>query len=121
MRRVVGEREDRPLFADSLGELVAIDASQLTVRTSTGPVRIPRALVARAKRVPDRRRPTRREIAELELAADRAWPAPETERLGGWLLRAADGFTGRANSALPIGDPGCPLAAALDAVEHWYA
>jgi ribosomal protein S18 acetylase RimI-like enzyme len=59
-------------------------------------------------------------IVELELAANEAWPAPVQERLGDWLLRAADGWTGRGNSALPIGDPGLPLAAAIDAVQHWY-
>ena len=30
------------------------------------------------------------------------------------------GFTGRANSALPVGDPGLPLAEAVTAVEDWY-
>ena len=45
-------------------------------------------------------------IEALERAAARHWQAPETERLGEWLLRAAAGFTGRANSALPLGDPG---------------
>ena len=37
------------------------------------------------------------------------WRGTEEEWLGEWLLRAADGFTGRANSALPLGDPGLPL------------
>ena len=45
-------------------------------------------------------------IEDLEGAAALHWQAPETERLGDWLLRAAEGFTGRANSALPVGDPG---------------
>jgi N-acetylglutamate synthase len=40
--------------------------------------------------------------------------------LGDWLLRADGGFTGRANSALPLGDPGLPLAEAVDEVEAWY-
>lgn len=48
-------------------------------------------------------------------------PPLETERLGGWLLRAADGYTGRANSVLPLGDPGLPLASAVDHVCRWYA
>ncbi|HEY5360282.1 MAG TPA: GNAT family N-acetyltransferase [Streptosporangiaceae bacterium] len=38
-------------------------------------------------------------IADLETRAARGWQAPQEEWLGGWLLRAADGFTGRANSA----------------------
>jgi len=49
------------------------------------------------------------------------WRALEVEHLGGWLLRAAAGFTGRGNSALPLGDPGVPLPAAVDAVEAFYA
>jgi hypothetical protein len=59
-------------------------------------------------------------IEALERAAARHWQAPDTESLGEWLLRAADGFTGRANSALPLGDPGRPLPAAVTAVESWY-
>jgi GNAT superfamily N-acetyltransferase len=38
----------------------------------------------------------------------------------GWLLRAAGGFTGRANSALASGDPGVPLADAVAEVSLWY-
>ena len=60
------------------------------------------------------------QIDELERAAARHWQAPETERLGEWLLRAAEGFTGRANSALPLGDPGVPLPEAVAAVADWY-
>ncbi|MGH3154976.1 MAG: GNAT family N-acetyltransferase, partial [Streptosporangiaceae bacterium] len=48
------------------------------------------------------------------------WQGVEQERLGGWLLRAADGFTGRANSVLPVGDPGLPAEAALAKVVAWY-
>ena len=60
-------------------------------------------------------------IAELEAVAARGWRAPEEAALGGWLLRAAEGFTGRANSALALGDPGLPLADALTRVCDWYA
>jgi N-acetylglutamate synthase len=60
-------------------------------------------------------------IDDLEHAAAPGWRGVEEERLGDWLFRAADGFTGRANSALAAGDPGCPLPAALDAVRRWYA
>jgi N-acetylglutamate synthase len=59
-------------------------------------------------------------IEALERAAALHWQAPETERLGDWLLRAGGGFTGRANSALPLGDPGVPLPEAVAAVEDWY-
>jgi N-acetylglutamate synthase len=60
-------------------------------------------------------------IDDLEHAAAPGWRAIDEERLGDWLLRAADGFTGRANSALAAGDPGRPLPDAIDAVRRWYA
>ena len=59
-------------------------------------------------------------VEDLEGAAALHWQAPETEPLGEWRLRAAAGFTGRANSALPVGDPGLPLPEAVAAVEDWY-
>lgn len=59
-------------------------------------------------------------ITGLEHVAARHWRGTEEHRLGGWLLRAADGFTGRANSALPLGDPGMPLDDALATVSRWY-
>jgi ribosomal protein S18 acetylase RimI-like enzyme len=59
-------------------------------------------------------------ITGLEHMAARHWRGTEEDRLGGWLLRAAGGFTGRANSALPLGDPGMPLDDALAAVTRWY-
>src|SRR5205814_2441803 len=60
-------------------------------------------------------------VAELEAVAAQGWRAPDEARLGWWLLRAAEGFTGRANSALAVGDPGLPLAGALTRVCDWYA
>ncbi|MEU4334469.1 GNAT family N-acetyltransferase [Micromonospora lupini] len=121
VRRIVGIREGRPLFSDALGELVELSETHLTLATAQGPLRVPMAQVHRAKRVPPTRRPTAAAVVALERAADEAWPAPTRGRLGDWLLRSAEGWTGRANSALPIGDPDRPLPAAVDAVERWYA
>jgi len=59
-------------------------------------------------------------IIDLERIAAAHWRGTEEEWLGGWLLRAAGGFTGRANSALPLGDPGMPLDEAIAAVTRWY-
>jgi ribosomal protein S18 acetylase RimI-like enzyme len=109
------------LFADALGELVDLTETELTLVTERGPLRVPLQQVHRAKRVPAARRPSAADVVALEHAADEAWPAPVRERLGQWRLRAADGWTGRGNSALAVGDPDRPLEAAVDAVQRWYA
>lgn len=120
VRRRAGTLGDRPQFTDVLGELTEVGDASLTVSTSHGLVVVPLAEVHRAKVVPARRGPTARETAALELAAADAWPPPVVEMLGTWRLRAAGGYTGRANSALPVGDPGLPLPQALDAVIDFY-
>ncbi|MBM7389683.1 ribosomal protein S18 acetylase RimI-like enzyme [Clavibacter michiganensis] len=56
--------------------------------------------------------------ALLDDLADRGWPAAVRERRRGWILRAADGVTRRANSALPVGPVDDPDAA-LGAVEDF--
>ncbi|MGH3095511.1 MAG: GNAT family N-acetyltransferase [Streptosporangiales bacterium] len=66
-------------------------------------------------------RPAPRRVAELERVAARGWPAVETGTVGDWLLRAAGGFTGRANSALAVGEPGIPFGDAAERVRGWYA
>ncbi|WP_285551162.1 GNAT family N-acetyltransferase [Actinoplanes regularis] len=120
VRRIVGVSEDRPLYTDALGELVDLTETELTLATAKGTLRVPLREVHRAKRVPPARRPHAAAVIALELAADEGWPAPVRARLGNWLLRAADNWTGRANSALAVGDPDRPLEAAIDAVERWY-
>jgi N-acetylglutamate synthase len=52
-------------------------------------------------------------ITKLEQECAEAWPALVDEPLGSWRMRAAGGFTGRANSTLTIGDPGVDIASAL--------
>jgi GNAT superfamily N-acetyltransferase len=52
----------------------------------------------------------------VELRCADAWRAVTEDKIGDWRLRAASGFTGRANSALAIGDPGMPVRRALDQV-----
>jgi ribosomal protein S18 acetylase RimI-like enzyme len=59
-------------------------------------------------------------MTDLERVAAAHWRGTEEEWVGDWLLRAAGGFTGRANSALPLGDPGLPLDDALAVVTRWY-
>ena len=60
-------------------------------------------------------------IDTLERLLARTWPGLEQDHLGDWLLRAAHGWTGRANSALAVGDPGPSRQEALDRVAAWYA
>lgn len=50
---------------------------------------------------------------KLEIVCTRAWPPLVERPLGGWRLRWAGGFTGRANSALALGDPGMDVPDAL--------
>jgi ribosomal protein S18 acetylase RimI-like enzyme len=52
----------------------------------------------------------------LEVRCSRAWPPLVEEPLGDWVLRWAGGFTGRANSALAVGDADRPVPEALRAV-----
>jgi GNAT superfamily N-acetyltransferase len=59
--------------------------------------------------------------AELLAIAAAAWGYAETEQVDGWQLRAADGFTRRANSAWPLGPIARPLPDAVEAVRAWYA
>ena len=118
VRRIIGIRDNRPIYGDLLGELVDVSETQITVRTRAGAVTVDRTAVTAAKRVPDRRRPSATEA--LERVAAEGWPAPDQQTLGDWLLRAAAGWTNRANSALAVGDPGRPLPDAVDAVVRWY-
>ncbi len=88
---------------DVLGELTAFDEQWVVVRTEAGEERrIARHDVIAGKPIGPRP-PRYSEILELERIADRAWPAPVVQEVQGWRLRFADGWTNRANSALPLG------------------
>jgi ribosomal protein S18 acetylase RimI-like enzyme len=119
-RRLGVTAAGRPQLTDVLGQLVDLDDTAVTVHTDDGrALVIPAADVLAAKRVPPR--PVRYSaMADLERLADLAWPAPVHERLGDWYLRAAQGWTNRANSALPLGGPGRSLPEAALACRSWY-
>lgn len=124
MRAVVRRRLEHGV-TDALGDLVAMDADTVSILTRRGLVVIDRATVVAAKAVPPR--PSRRGAAHLAISMHDleqimvdGWPPIEREQLGDWLLRAAAGFTGRANSVLPLGDPGMPVSDAVDRCESWY-
>jgi N-acetylglutamate synthase len=111
---------DGGMATDVIGRLEAWSDGILSVRRSDGStVEVNAVDVVAAKPVPPR--PViRRDVRALEAAAARGWQALDTSRIGGWLLRAAGGFTGRANSCLPLSSPGLPLALSVTEVERWY-
>jgi ribosomal protein S18 acetylase RimI-like enzyme len=59
------------------------------------------------------------EVAALEAAFQRAWPALEIELRDGWLLRCSGGITRRGNSALAPPVDG-PLDERIHGVERFY-
>lgn len=110
----------KPL-TDVIGELVSVDP--LTVRTADGEV-----LQIAADRVVAWKslgpRPIRtKEIRALEAAAADGWPGLQRSWIDGWLLRGGEGYTGRANSAVPLGGSGEPAIASADTLRRigeWY-
>ncbi|MFJ8592661.1 GNAT family N-acetyltransferase [Streptomyces sp. NPDC093598] len=111
-------------FTDTVGVLTSWDNGVLLITRKSGEsVRIAESALVAGKAVPSapaRRRGPAASYEELARVAARAWRPVESERLGQWELRAASGFTRRANSVLPLGAPGLPLDEALDAVRRWY-
>lgn len=109
-------------LTDVIGELLATDP--LTVRTGDGQVLsiAPDRIVACKAVGP---RPIRTsEIRALEAAAADGWPGLQRSWVDGWLLRAGQGYTNRANSAVPLGGPdGHALLSdgALRGIAEWYA
>ncbi|MTD16741.1 GNAT family N-acetyltransferase [Nakamurella sp. YIM 132087] len=49
------------------------------------------------------------------------WQGVIEQPLGEWVLRYGNGFTNRANSVLPLGDPGMSFPEALAATQQFYA
>jgi N-acetylglutamate synthase len=128
-KRVSVRRLDEPggageKFTDTVGVLTSWDNGVLLITRRDGQsVRIPESALVAGKVVPPapaRRRGPAASYEELARVAARAWQPVESELLGEWELRAAEGFTRRANSVLPLGDPGLPLDEALTVVRQWY-
>lgn len=146
MRSLTGPDEPKAAFTDTVGVLTSWTGGTLRITRRDGrTVALREAALVAGKPVPAA--PARRRgvpaasVRELQWVAARGWPAVETERLGEWTLRASPvavrgpvrgeasvrgpvrraGFTSRANSVLPLGDPGLPLDAALRHVQDWYA
>lgn len=124
VRRVDETGVTQEKFTDTVGVLTSWDDGVLMITRRDGErVRIPEAALVAGKVVPAapaRRRGPAASYEELARIAARGWRPVESELLGAWELRAAAGFTRRANSVLPLGDPGLPLDEALTAVRRWY-
>ncbi|ASF11198.1 putative acetyltransferase [Nocardia brasiliensis NBRC 14402] len=109
-------------LTDVIGELVSLDPP--TVRGVDGQLVAvtPDRVIALKALGP---RPIRtKEIRALEAAAADGWPGIEHAWIDGWLARAGNGFTSRANSAVPLGSSGEPAGLTADTLHRiaaWYA
>jgi ribosomal protein S18 acetylase RimI-like enzyme len=65
--------------------------------------------------------PTHEDIRALEEISFRGWHALENERYDGWVLRAANGYTGRANSINPLYPSSHALDDKIAYCDAWYA
>jgi ribosomal protein S18 acetylase RimI-like enzyme len=124
VRRLAEEGGAGAKFTDTVGVLTSWDDGVLLITRRNGErVRIEESALVAGKVVPDapaRRRGPAATYQELARVTARAWPPVESEPLGEWVLRASSGFTRRANSVLPLGDPGLGTDEALTAVRAWY-
>ena len=119
-RLEVGE----PMLSDAVGTVIALSETSVSVLTRRGRVDIETSRIAAAKPIPPA--PHRRGAAHLALSAGvlqelmvTGMPPLESQWLGRWLLRASAGYTGRANSVLPLGSS--DLADPIPFVSSWYA
>lgn len=108
---------------DVVGWIAALGPGEVDV-VSPGERRtkIARERIILAKRVPPARggrAPQRWTPDELERAAAPGWIA-DHRPLGDWLLRSGNGFTGRANSCLAVGDPGLSYEEAAKIIIAFY-
>lgn len=109
--------DQTPAMTDVIGELQAVDPVIVVRTKSDGLVQVSPADVVAVRElsvVPVRTS----EIRALEHAAALAWPGTEQTWHQGWLLRAADGYTSRANSAVPL-DFSANTSALLSIID-WY-
>jgi len=106
-----------PPFTDAVGTLVSLDQHAAVIRTRDGERRVPRSELVLARAVA----PSRREILDLERIARLGWRGAAQLELDGWQLYADQGWTGRANSALPLATGRRPLPEQLADVQRFYS
>jgi N-acetylglutamate synthase len=106
-----------PPLSDVVGELASLTPTTVMVAGPHGLVTVDRAAIVAVRVVA----PHRRQILELERVARRGWRAAEVVDLDGWLLHADQGWTGRANSVLPLVTPRRPLPQLLAEAGRFYA
>jgi GNAT superfamily N-acetyltransferase len=110
VRCAAGRGDDgRERYSDVVGDLLVLASDRAVVDSRTGPVELDLGSIAAARLSP----PSTADELSLERIAAEGWRAADTEALGGWLLRANRGLTGRANSVLPLRAPGMSLDEAL--------
>ena len=123
-RVVVRSRLPDGSATDVIGWLVRLADDVVVLRDHRGATStISRATILAARRLPPARGgrdPMRTSPAELQQLGLHGWLG-DSEPLGDWTLRAAGGFTARANSCLAVGDPGVPVAEAAARIVSYAA
>lgn len=111
-------------LTDVVGEVID-DVAPVVIETRRrGRMGIARRHIVTAKALPPppgrRGKPHRAiSIRDLEALMLEGWPPLARGTRGDWTLRAADGYTQRANSCLVLGEPDRALEAGLDTVIEW--
>lgn len=113
-------------MSDVIGHVRSVDGTAVTIELRDGRTRVVALdTIVTWKPVPPRPVRRRRAVAidpeELTRITSRGWPAIESVPLGTWELRAAGGFTGRANSVAVTGSPGVSFGDAEALVREFYA
>lgn len=107
-----------PPFTDTVGELVAVAPTVQVLHKSGAVVDISADDIVSVRELP----PVpvlNRDIRSMQRAAAFAWPGLEHQWLDGWFVRAADGYTRRANSAVPLEHSASPRS--LGEMDAWYS
>ncbi len=122
-RVTVRHRLDDGSATDVVGWVTAIDTERIEIVSPIDRITtVRRDRIILAKQVPPAmggRPPSKVSADELELAARASWIA-DSEPLGNWTLRSGNGFSGRANSCLAVGNPGMAYAQAAQLIIDYF-